>query len=110
MKSIALAAVILAATPVEAAAHCYSVWKYPFRQRCNEPVRYSRPVARPGRPAAPQPVSLRLPPAESRPEPSVGPDGAIPLPALDFTAGHEPDDETRARLLLRAALGDAHAD
>jgi len=92
MRSIALAAVILAATPVEAAAcHRYAIWHFPWRQRCIEPARYSRP----GGPSAVRP-SFHLPRPDGRPEPSVG----LGDPTLT-------DEEVRARLMLRAAMENA---
>ena len=86
MRSIALAAAIMMATPTDAAAcHRFTVWKFPWPQRCAS-----------GRPSAARPVSLRLPPAKAGPEPSVG----LGDPTLT-------DEEVRARLMLRAAMENA---
>ena len=94
-----------------AAAHCYSVWRYPWPQRCGaarqmmrRPVLHSVAASsvpnqeRPGNEAR----LVRLVP---------GPDYEIPLPSLaraDFDGG-EADEPTRARFLLRAALEAANA-
>ena len=37
--ALALALALAASQPVDAAAHCYSVWRYPFAQRCFVPRR-----------------------------------------------------------------------
>jgi len=93
MKAIALAAVLAAATPVEAAAcHHYSYWAYRAPQRCA----LTRSPLRVGHEAP-----FVAPPARD-----------IPLPRLtdaDFGGG-EADDLARSRLLLRAVLEapDAH--
>jgi len=88
MRQIALAAVLLASAPVDAAARCYSRWFYPWPQRCrsNSWVPGAHELTRPHRVAT------------SDPE--------IPLPSLtsaDFVGG-EADEPARARLLLRAIL------
>jgi hypothetical protein len=94
MRSVALAALIMAATPVDAAAcHHFSVWRFPFPQRCR--------VATPGRPSTPQPASFHRPAPEAGPGPSAG------LPALDWQSCPEADELTRARLIL---MEHAHAD
>ena len=86
LKGVMLAAVLTASLPIDATARCYSVWKFPWPQRCDIP--HARPM-------------VRMPPARE-----------IPLPSLtdaDFGAGGA-DDAARGRLLLRAFLEvpDAH--
>jgi hypothetical protein len=78
-------ALLLASTPVE--AHCYSVWHYPWPQRCGAIRDNTR-------------IGLHHVLSLDRPE--------IPLPSLaqaDLDGG-EADELTRARLEL---LGYAHA-
>jgi hypothetical protein len=100
----ALVLTLLASTPVE--AHCYSVWHYPWKQRCGVARQMVRPVANRLSTVASRfsTVANRL--ATIR---FVEPD--IPLPGLaraDLDGG-EADEPTRARLLLRAALEAANA-
>jgi len=88
MRRLTLAIALLAATPVE--AHCYSVWRYPWPQRCHA----TKPLH--GRNEAPS-LPKRSPFA-AEPE--------MPLPGLaraDLDGGAA-DEATRGRLLLRAAL------
>lgn len=76
------AALLIALWPLPAhACHLYSVWHYPFRQRCPAPP---APHPRPHRPPSP---------------------ASIPLPALaGIDWGQPPDDETLGRLMLRAKM------
>jgi hypothetical protein len=90
LKGVMLAAVLTASLPIDATARCYSVWKFPWPQRCGAQTRAF--VSR-------QKTAIQLPPE-------------IPLPSLtdaDFGAGGA-DDAARGRLLLRAFLEapDAH--
>lgn len=78
MRPITLAAFMLLAAPAE--AHCFSVWHYPWAQRCGVAVTH---------------VTHVTPPPKTN---------DIPIPELTPIAGGEPDEATRARLLLRAAL------
>lgn len=100
MRSIAIAAVILAATPVDAAAcHRFARWYYPWPQGCH--------VEASGRPSAVRPVSFHLPRPDGGPEPSVGlgqAEFALPLLTRNDCEGGEADELTRARLMLRAAM------
>jgi hypothetical protein len=99
-RGLLLALALMASTG--ASAHCYSVWRYPWPQRCG----VARQMARPSlvafarlRPVAHRPVSLR----------PIALD--IPLPSLARTdcIGGEADEPTRARILLRAALEASNA-
>jgi hypothetical protein len=118
LARIALAAALLAAAPVEAAAHChhYSVWRFPFPQWCG----VSPTIAKqePRRAAARLTIlhSVAASPVPNQEHPGNekrlvrlvrGPDPAMPLPSLaraDLDGGAA-DEPTRARLLLRAVLG-----
>lgn len=97
----AMAAILSAAIalPVEAApCHHFSRWYYPFPQRCGAARQMTRLA-----PAGPTWTNLAR--SGPRQEPS------IPLPSLaraDLDGGAA-DEPTRARLLLRAALGDPDA-
>jgi hypothetical protein len=87
MKQLALALILIASTPVEAAAcHRYSHWFYPFPQRCAvaRQMTFAR-VIRPHRPTS-------------------EPDMPLPSLARADLEGGEADDEAKGRLLLRAAL------
>jgi hypothetical protein len=66
---------VLAARPASA-CHKFSVWHFPWPQRCS----------------APKAVEAK----------TTTPDGTIPLPDLTPITGETPDDETRARLIMRA--------
>ena len=101
VRGLLLALAVLASAPVPAAAGChrYSVWHYPWPQRCG--VRHQAAFValahhRPSRPVTP--VKL----------PNFGID--IPLPALAKAdcLGGEADENSRARLMLRAALENAY--
>jgi hypothetical protein len=85
-----LLAVMLLLSATESAAACrkFSVWKYPWPQRC--------PIVH-GIAHAPRP----LPPQR---------DGDIAIPALDWSGGGEADADTRARLMLHAALRQAQEE
>ena len=94
-----LAALVLAATPVD--AHCFSRWYYPWPQRCG---------------AARQMVRLQISansrkPATPEIREDFGKDPAIALPSLARADcdGGEADEATRARVLLRAALETSYA-
>jgi hypothetical protein len=103
MRWIALA-LVLASTPVE--AHCFSIWRYNFPQRCG----VARQMAR--RPVL-QSVAASSVPNQEHPGNEarlvrlvLGPDPEIPLPSLaraDLDGGLA-DEPTRGRVLLRAAL------
>lgn len=68
MKRLTLIVLLLAPTPAEA-CHRFSVWKYPYPQRC---------AVAPDRTWF---VELTLPEADPKPEPK--PDIDIPLPSLE---------------------------
>ena len=116
LKGIALAAALLAAMTTDAAAcHRFSVWRYPWPQRCDNGQR-SKSVL------ADRRIHLRSPYVFSRHLPMGGTSPpveavdsnvglALPLPSLaraDLDGG-EADEAARARLLLRAALEAANA-
>jgi hypothetical protein len=89
---------VLAASPADAKCHLFSVWRYPWPQRCGAARHLTRPVRHEA------PFASETKPPSFRP--------AIPLPSLaraDLDGGAA-DEPTRARLLLRAVLGapDAH--
>ena len=103
MRPLFLILAILAANPADAKCHLFSVWHYPWPQRCfgqkrafvrNEALAHAGPRWR-------GPDRARM-----------GQDGPdIPLPSLaraelDDGAADEP---TRAKVLLRAALEAANA-
>jgi hypothetical protein len=71
-------------------AHCYSVWRYPWPQRCGHGFYPSKHIGIPD-------FVTPLPPAK---------DIEFPLPALDTDWFNQPEvpEDIRARLLLRAAL------
>ena len=121
MLRIALALALLASS--EASAHCYSVWRYPWPQRCG----FSPTIAKQERRrAAARLTILHSVAATSVPnqehagnETRLGheapfvseakppsPDPDIPLPSLARTDcdGGAADEPTRVRILLRAAL------
>lgn len=79
---------IFSAPPANAACHKFSVWKYPWPQRCKVTA------------LAPPTIRSRARIAVVLPAPRE-----IPLPSLiDIEWGHAPDDELRGRLLLRIIL------
>ena len=96
MRWIALALALLASS--EASAHCYSVWRYPWKQRCGAARQTARLTI------------LHSVAATSVPNQEHSKNKAdtadIPLPSLARTDcdGGEADEPTRARILLRAAL------
>jgi hypothetical protein len=69
---IAALVTLISAGPADA-CHRFSIWHFPWPQRCS----------------APKPVEAKAP----------APDGAIPLPDLTPITGETPNDETRARLM-----------
>lgn len=91
----ALLAAIIGLTPpviptAFAGCHKYSVWNYPWPQRCPPPTERHHIIA----------AAFPLPPVLERP-----PD--MPLPSLDGIDWGPPcPEDVRARLLLRATLGD----
>jgi hypothetical protein len=92
MRRLAYVALILASTPVDAAAcHRYSRWYYPWPQRCHVASRL---------------VPEKLPKFGSgREKPAIElPTDGMPIPALSWKVEGEPDELARARLMLRAAL------
>jgi hypothetical protein len=98
---VGILAALAIAAPVDAAAcRLHSIWHYPWPQRCG---------------AAHQMVRLQIL-ANSRKQvgrekPAIElPTDGMPIPALSWKVEGEPDELARARLLLRAALEDAHAD
>jgi len=96
MRRIALALALLAATPVE--AHCYSVWRYPWPQRCGvkrSPLHFRSEAPFASRANMGQDGPMRA---------NAGPEIALPGLARADLDEPEADEETRARLLLRAAL------
>ena len=78
-------ALVLVAQPAQACKK-YSIWRYPYPQHCYGTAHAS----------APTPSGI---------VPLPRPEEEIPLPGLDFVPASEPDDDTRGRILLRAALG-----
>ena len=100
LARIALAAALLAAAPVEAAAHCYSVWRYPWPQRCG----FSPTIAKQERRRAAPPISSHH--FVDRPKMMGEPSIHLPSLARADLDGGAADEPTRARLLLRAVLGD----
>ena len=105
MSRIALAIALVASTPVE--AHCYSVWHYPWAQRCgvaHQMVR--RPVL--------HSVAASSVPNQERSKNKVAsllaePEITLPSLARADLDGGVADEPTRARLLLRATLEAANA-
>jgi len=91
MRLGTLAALLLLMLPIDsAAAHCYSVWRYPRPQHC-----HATALAR----------AIRLPNAKiniALPAPRA-PEIALPL-LSDIVWGEPPDDELRGKLLLRVLL------
>jgi hypothetical protein len=77
-RTLALIAALVALIAAGPAYACrrFSIWHFPWPQRCS----------------APKPVEAKAP----------APDGAIPLPDLTPITGETPDDETRPRLIMRA--------
>jgi hypothetical protein len=100
VRGLLLALALLAAQPVDAAAcHRYSRWLYPFPQRCGvvvKSVKYSALVAPPQRQPNPNYEPFRQPPER---------DMLLPGLASADLDGGEADEASRARLLLRAAVG-----
>jgi len=84
-------AVVIVLIPASASSRCFSVWHYPWAQRCGA-ARHMARVTKPLR------VRHEAPFVSEKP--------SIPLPSLaraDLDGGAA-DEPTRARLLLRAAL------
>jgi len=73
---------LIATMPLSARCHHYRYWAFKFPQSCSS-IALAHPI-------------LLFPPKRN---------DDIPLPGLDFVPVDEPDDETRGRILLRAALG-----
>jgi hypothetical protein len=97
-RGLLLALAVLASTPTEAAScHRYSVWRYPWPQRCG--------VAR----QAVWPILTHPGPTWPAPSRVNGPEIALPSLAQADLDGGEADEPTRARLMLRAALEAANA-
>jgi hypothetical protein len=99
MKQIAMAAVLLAAQPADAAAcHRFSHWAYPYAQRCG----VARQVVRVHQSSS----EFIRPPERDAPDelPNFGIDMPLPSLARADCEGGEADDEAKGRLLLRAAL------
>ena len=86
-----LAALVLAATPVD--AHCFSRWHYPWPQRCG---------------AARQMVRLQVGREKAAIELPTAPAIARPSRARADCDGGEADEAIRAKVLLRAALEASH--
>jgi hypothetical protein len=86
---------LLLATPVQ--AHCFTVWRYPWRQNCHAKYVY---VPQPG------PLQYQAPlPPQPRPEPEREPEQIkILLPFLsdDQQWAPEGDDHLRGIALLRS--------
>src|SRR5215469_9830237 len=101
MRQIALALVLTMASPVDAAAHCFSRWFYPWPQRCGLHQRFAD--ARHGGENGTARGEAAIAP---RPHRVATPDPDIPLPSLARTDldGGAADDLARGRLLLRAIL------
>lgn len=89
-RGILLALTLLASTPVE--AHCYSVWRYPWAQRCMSFGQKRENVR----------IVAETP--EILPKFGKGPEIALPSLARTDLDGGAADEPTRAKALLRAAL------
>jgi hypothetical protein len=111
---IVLALALQAEPSTALARHCYAVWRYPWPQRCGVLVASRLATVRSPEPVTPvtpekllkfgsgrEKAAIELPP---KPHP------VILLPVLGPVEAVEAAGETRARLMLRAALGDPHAD
>ena len=79
------AIVLMLTSPVD--AHCFRYWAFPWPQHCVREKSLRPPQRFP-------PIVSRFPIEQE-----------IPLPDVTFVPMDEPDEATRARLLLRAALG-----
>jgi hypothetical protein len=77
-RMVAFIAALVAILASEPASACrkFSIWRFPYPQRCSTP----------------KPVEAKV----------TAPDGAIPLPDLTPITGKTPDGEMRARLVKRA--------
>jgi hypothetical protein len=78
---------LLATGPASAACHRYSIWHYPWPQRCQRDEVYPTKTI------------------HAEPEAPLTSVKEIPLPFLtDIVWGNAPDEDMRGRLMLRAAL------
>ena len=106
MRPLFLVLALFAANPADAKCHLFSVWQYPWPQRCGaERQMVRRPVLHSV--AASSVPNQEHPANEARLVRLVhGPEPEIPLPSLARADcdGGEADELTRARVLLRAAL------
>jgi hypothetical protein len=88
MRAALIAAALLTAQPAAAACHVFRYWAFPWPQRCPAHAHSAQFVSR-------QKAAMNYRPSDME----------IPLPDVTFVPMDEPDEATRARLLLRAALG-----
>ena len=100
MRRLTLVLALLVST--EASAHCYSVWRYPWPQRCG----VARHLAR--WPVLHSVAASSVPNQERSKNKADTPDIALPSLARADLDEPEADEPTRARLLLRAALEAPH--
>ena len=108
VRGLLLALALLASTPVE--AHCYSVWHYPWKQRCWA-VTEARHVTSLARATFVTGIPNQEHLKNKADAHATHATRAIALPSLaraDFDGG-EADEPTRAKVLLRAALEAADA-
>ena len=105
MRPLFLILALFAANPADAKCHLFSVWRYPWAQRCGA----ARQMVR-GMPRSPLHVRSEAPFASEAKPPSLR-EAEIPLPSLARADcdGGEADEATRARVLLRAALETSYA-
>jgi hypothetical protein len=81
-RRLVIAALLIAAADPALACHRFSVWHFPWPQRC----------------------SVVAEPRPAQPKASTSDD--MPLPDLSPITGEEPDEQTRARLIMRARAFD----
>jgi hypothetical protein len=96
MRRLALAALVLLATPAhpDAACHHYSVWHFPFPQRCNLVAEKPRHV-----------VGMVTPkPAPPLPLLALVQEPDIPLPPLALVDWGGCPDNLRERLINKGAM------
>ena len=105
MRPLFLILALFAANPAAANCHLFSVWRYPWAQRCG----VARQMVR-GMPRSPLHVRSEAPFASEAKPPSLR-EAEIPLPSLARADcdGGEADEAIRARVLLRAALEASYA-
>ena len=98
MRLVFLVLALLAANPAAAKCHLFSVWHYPWPQRCG----VARQMVR--RPVLHSVAASSVPNQERAENKADTPEIALPGLATADLDGGEADEATRARILLRAAL------